>query len=115
MGASSSAISSPPLDGSLTVVPGFVDFHAQHNPERPWVILAADSKESSSTRVSFREYASATHRVAHHVRPGRVGCDGEVIAVLINCDAVLYLAVIAGVIRAGLVVSRQFCRLCQAF
>lgn len=115
MGGTSSTIPSPPLDGSLTVVPGFVDFHAQRNPERPWVILAAYSEGASSTRVSFREYANATHRVAHHIRPGRAGRDGEVIAVLINCDAVLYLAVIAGIIRAGLVVSQQAYRSCRAF
>ena len=57
MGGTSSTIPTPTLDGSLTVVPGFVDFHAQRNPERPWVILAADS-EDANVRSVFHHFPS---------------------------------------------------------
>jgi acyl-coenzyme A synthetase/AMP-(fatty) acid ligase len=94
----------PPLDGSISyVVPGLVDFHAEHNPDRPWAFLASDSHHPPSW-VTFLEFAKATHRVAHALRPGRTGPEKEVVALLINCDNVMYLALIAGMIRAGLIV-----------
>ncbi|GJE90357.1 acetyl-CoA synthetase-like protein [Phanerochaete sordida] len=91
----------PPLDGSLPVLPGFVDFHAEHNPERPWALLSAGPELPVET-VTFAEFARATHRIAHALRPDRAGPDDEVVAVLVNCDSVLYLALLAGMIRAGL-------------
>ena len=60
----------PPLDGSLSVLPGFVDFHATHNAELPWALLSA-GPELPVQSVSFAQYARATHRVAHALRPVR--------------------------------------------
>ena len=44
-----------------------------------------------------------------HARLHHLGClccrRGEVIAVLIHCDAILYLALLVGLVRAGFVVS----------
>ena len=94
----------PPLDGSLTVVPGFVDFHAEHNPDLPWTKFPSRADPTKAESISFAEFARASHRVAHYIRPHRQGGDGEVVAVLIHCDSVLYVAVIAGFIRAGVVV-----------
>ena len=91
----------PALDGSLSVLPGFVDFHAEHNPEKPWALLSAGPELPVET-VTFSEFARATHRIAHALRPNREGPDDEVVAVLVNCDSVLYLALLAGMIRAGL-------------
>lgn len=93
----------PPLDGSIPVLPGFVDFHAEHNPQQPWAVLSA-GPELPVDAVPFSEFARATHRVAHRLRPDKSGPEDEVVAVLVNCDSVLYLALIAGMIRAGLVV-----------
>ncbi|CAL1703594.1 unnamed protein product [Somion occarium] len=93
----------PPLDGSITVLPGFVDFHAEHNPSRPWVKFPSAEHPGESTSVSFLEFAKATHSIAHTLRPGRTGDDGEIVAVLIHCDNILYLALLAGMVRAGLI------------
>ena len=93
-----------PLDGSLNVLPGFIDFHAKHNPTRAWAKFPSFSNPSEATSVSFGDFAKATHRIAHTLRPGRAGNDGEVVAVFIHCDTILYLALLAGLVRAGFVV-----------
>lgn len=95
----------PPADGSLSVLPGFLDFHAEHNPNRPWVIFPSDSQASGTSSISFGEFAKATHRVAHHVRPGRQDSELQVVGIVAHTDAVLYMAVIVGLMRAGIVVS----------
>lgn len=94
----------PPLDGSIPVLPGFADFHAEHNPNHEWARLAHEGG-APYTPISFREFANATHRVAHAFRPDGTNAKGELVAVLIHCDAVLYLAVMVGLVRAGFVVS----------
>ena len=97
----------PPADGSITVIPGFVDFHAEHNPNRTWAIFPSEASPTETTSISFGEFARATHRVAHHVRPDRRGAEREVVALIIHTDAILYMAVIAGLMRAGIIVSRS--------
>lgn len=91
----------PPLDGSLSVVPGFVDFQATNNAQHPWTVFAPDSPVSS---ISFEEYADATHRIANVFRPDGTNAKGEIVALILHCDSVLYLATLAGLIRAGFVV-----------
>ena len=93
----------PPLDGSLRVLPDLVDFHAQYNPEGPWALLFSDV-DSPVSIVSFLQFAQATHRISHALRPNRAGPENERVALLINCDTVLYLALVVGMVRAGLVV-----------
>ena len=46
---------------------------------------------------------------AHAFRPDGTRAQGELVAVLIHCDALLYLALIPGLVRAGFVVSRSPC------
>ena len=94
----------PPLDGSIPVLPGFLDFHAANNPHHPWALFPSVLGKDTQA-ISFSELADATHRVAHAMRPDREGVDGEVIALIIHCDTVLYVAVLIGIIRAGFVVS----------
>ncbi|KAI0087796.1 hypothetical protein BDY19DRAFT_1010558 [Irpex rosettiformis] len=92
----------PPADGSLTVVPGFIDYHAEHNPDRPWAIFPSDTSPAEATSISFGEFARATHRVAYHVRPVCKGTEREVVGIIVHTDAILYMAVIAGLMRAGI-------------
>lgn len=108
LGMSAQHISSPPLDGSIPVLPGFVDFHAKHNPHLPWAVYPSGLSRAS---ISFREYADATHRVAHAFRPDKTHANGKVVAVIIHTDNVLYLAILAGLVRAGYTVglSQKFC------
>lgn len=99
----------PPLDGSITVLPGFADFHAKHNPQREWVRLAHEGAAPPTT-LSFADFADATHRVARFFRPDGQSAGGEIVAVLIHCDTVLYLATLMGLVRAGYVVrGRSSC------
>ena len=59
--------------------------------------------------VFLAEYARATHRIAHLFRPGRAGADDEVVvAGLAHCDTLLYLALLPGLVRAGIVVSVSY-------
>lgn len=95
----------PPLDGSLTVIPGFVDFHAQHNADFPWTKFPSRTHPGQADAITFVQFAQATHRVAHKVRPRRQGSDGEVVTLLIHCDTILYVATLAGLMRANIVVS----------
>ncbi|EKM57056.1 uncharacterized protein PHACADRAFT_208208 [Phanerochaete carnosa HHB-10118-sp] len=92
----------PPLDGLIPVLPGFADFHAEHNADKPWVLWPSQ-EGSKPGSISFLQFANATHRIAHMLRPNRGGPEGEVVAILINCDSVLYLALIVGLVRAGFV------------
>ncbi|KAH9932151.1 hypothetical protein B0H21DRAFT_699704 [Amylocystis lapponica] len=97
-------ITLPPLDETLAIFPHFVDFHAQHNPTRPFHVFPSPNPSSTNTiALSFLDFANATHRVAHIIRPGRAGLDGAVVAVLINADVTLYHALIVGLTRAGLI------------
>lgn len=95
----------PPHDGSLTVVPGFVDFHAQHNPDLPWAKFPSRTHPGQAETISFIQFAQATHRVAHKVRPHRQGSDGEVVTLLIHCDTILYVTTLVGLMRANVAVS----------
>ncbi|KZT70000.1 acetyl-CoA synthetase-like protein [Daedalea quercina L-15889] len=97
-------IALPPLDGSLRVLPGFVDFHATHNPSRPLYVFPHPDPDSDALRTtSHLEFAQATHCVAHALRPGRSGPEGSVVAIVANLDALLYHAILVGLVRAGCV------------
>ena len=103
-------IAYPPLDGSLPAIPGFVDFNEKHNANRPWAIFPSRTSPSSTETLSFADFAQATHTIAHAYRPGRQGPEGQVIGVLLNCDTIQYLPIIAGLVRAGLVVRGRSLR-----
>ncbi|TCD65346.1 putative NRPS-like protein biosynthetic cluster [Steccherinum ochraceum] len=91
----------PPLDGSLHPIYGFADWQAEYNPSRPFVFFPKDGATGESQSLTFAEFAAATHRMAHAVRPKEKGKDGEVVAILVNCDSLHYQALIVGVSRAG--------------
>lgn len=103
MSASASPVL-PPLNGSLSLIPGLVDFHAEYNSTSPFFLfLFPDLSSDTLGSISFLEFAQAIHRVAHSFRPGRKGEEGAVVAIIANCDTLLYHALVAGLIRAGLV------------
>lgn len=99
----------PPLDGSLRTVSDVADWHAKHNPSKPWLIFSSKALPEQLTSLSYKEVNDASHRIAHLLRPNREGQDGEVIAVILNTDTVLYVAMLLGIMRAGFVV----CVLCN--
>ncbi|GJE99727.1 acetyl-CoA synthetase-like protein [Phanerochaete sordida] len=93
----------PPLDGSLPTVPELLDFHEKHNTDKPWYLFPSKDVPGELVSVTYRDMARASHRIAHHMRPGREGADGGVVAILIHTDTVLYNALVVGIMRAGLV------------
>lgn len=94
-----------PLDGSLVTVTDFTDFHATHNATLPWLIFPSKGSAQFISEISFYEMNKASHRVAHLLRPGRQGPEREVVAVIVNTDVLLYIAVLLGLLRAGFVVN----------
>ncbi|KAH7929522.1 putative aminoadipate reductase [Leucogyrophana mollusca] len=92
----------PPLAGSL-LLPGVIDFHIHNNSTIPIYVYADDKAPGGLTEISFLEFGRAAHRAAHTLRPKRAGSEGEVVALIANTDSLLYHAVVAGMIIAGLV------------
>lgn len=92
----------PTLDGSVLLA-DLPDFNLRHNG----TLTAYTYSESpgSMTSISFLEFARASHRVAHAVRPEPAVCNGEIVAVIANTDTLLYSTLMAGMVRAGIVVS----------
>ncbi len=95
----------PPLDGSIDVLPGFLDFHARYNPDLPWATFPSPKDPTVASTISFLELSQGSHRVAHLVRPKREGNVRETVVLLINTDSLLYVTMIVGIARAGFVVS----------
>jgi acyl-CoA synthetase (AMP-forming)/AMP-acid ligase II len=94
----------PPLDGSL-LFPDIIDFHMMRNASLPMYIFPDPQDTSALISISYREFGRAAHRVAHALRPGRAGVEGQVMAIIIHTDTLLYTTLIAGMIIAGIVVS----------
>ena len=88
-----------PLDGSIPVIPGFLDFHAKHNPNRSYYVFPLEDPDITS--ISFKEFSNATHRAAHILRPGGAGPERTLVAILVHTDNVMYHALVVGAIRAG--------------
>ena len=104
---------SPPNDGSLGTLVDLAEWHAKHNPNKPWLIVPSASGSPGGRYVTYAQMNDASHRVAHAIRPGREGRDREVVALVINTDAVLYVAVLLGIIRAGFIVRATHLSLCR--
>ena len=94
----------PPIDGSLSALIGYADWQAEHQPSEPLDVFLHPDDHKTVVSISYGEFAKATHRVAHFVRPNRVGQDGDVASMLLNTDTVIYQAMIVGLMRAGMVV-----------
>ncbi|CCM03416.1 uncharacterized protein FIBRA_05547 [Fibroporia radiculosa] len=91
----------PPLDGTVDVLPGFLDFHARHNPSKP--MWRFPPLEPQPDVVTYSQFADATHRIAHAVRPGRTGTERVVVAIFVHCDTLFYYALMIGIIRSGFI------------
>ena len=87
----------PPMDGSVRPA-SLVDFHIAHNPTLPAFVFS--ETPGSVVEVSFLEFGRAAHRAAHLLQ----GYGGEVVALIANVDNLLYQTLVAGMMRASLVV-----------
>ncbi|KAH9475908.1 putative NRPS-like protein biosynthetic cluster [Psilocybe cubensis] len=79
-----------------------LDFHVKHNTYRPAYTFSEDGK-SEVTNISYLEFGRAVDRAAHHIRSGRRGPDRQVVAFVALSDSLLYLAILMGILRAGMV------------
>ncbi|CAA7263093.1 unnamed protein product [Cyclocybe aegerita] len=91
----------PPLDGSLTI-PEVIDFNLYHNATHPFYVFSVGKNGSDIVRVSHLEFGRACHRAARIFNPATAKGSGTV-AVIALADTIVYQAVVAGLIRAGLV------------
>ncbi|KAL1743883.1 hypothetical protein HDZ31DRAFT_39972 [Schizophyllum fasciatum] len=89
-----------PLEDGLSMADA-VDFHLERNPDRACFVYGVP--DGRVCTVSYREFGCAVHAVAHALRPARQGADGAVVAVIALSDTLLYHAVTAGLMKAGLV------------
>ncbi|KAG6855914.1 hypothetical protein H0H87_009480 [Tephrocybe sp. NHM501043] len=103
MPSSSSAPVLPPVEDLF--IPEAIDFNFKHNADQPFFTFSDPSASSEPTVISQLEFGRAAHRSAHALRPNRTGADGEVVAIVALSDTILYQAVVAGCIVAGLVKS----------
>lgn len=83
-----------------------VEFNAEHNPAHPFYTFH-DEQLNGLRHVSHLEFHRACQRIAHAVRPNRQGSDNGIIAILVNCDTILYQALTMGIIYAGLIVGHS--------
>ncbi|KAG9126233.1 hypothetical protein FRC07_004313 [Ceratobasidium sp. 392] len=91
----------PPTDGSIPLN-SVVDFHLQRNPKHTWAVLAGINGDPPIS-VTYEQFGFAVHRAAHILNPGALLPRGTQIGILVSADTVIYLALIFGAMRAGLV------------
>lgn len=92
----------PAVDASTRVLPDLYDFHAEHNPGLPWAVYPASNNTISS--ISFSEIVRASHLAAHSLRSRDNDTARDVVVMLIHCDTILYVTMLLGIARAGMVV-----------
>ncbi|KAG6885392.1 putative NRPS-like protein biosynthetic cluster [Termitomyces sp. T159_Od127] len=92
----------PTLDENL-FLPDAIEFNITNNPALPFYTFADSSVLNGTKTITHLEFGRAAHRVAHILRPNRNGAEGEVVALLLQADTVLYHAIVAGLIVAGCV------------
>ncbi|KAG6901213.1 hypothetical protein C0995_015283, partial [Termitomyces sp. Mi166 len=91
----------PPVESLF--IPDAIDFNIKNNPEQPFFTFADPKAPTGLQVITHLEFGRAAHRVAHALRPNRAGEDGQVVAIIALSDSMLYQAIVAGCIIAGLV------------
>ncbi|KAJ3903705.1 hypothetical protein F5879DRAFT_1002249 [Lentinula edodes] len=86
-------------DESQLNLPDLLDFNLNHNPDFPLYVYP--NADSSVTEIKTLEFVRAAHRVGNIVRGS--SAPGGVVAIVANIDVIVYAALIAGIMKAGLV------------
>ncbi|CAE6515468.1 unnamed protein product [Rhizoctonia solani] len=99
-----SEFTSPATDGSVSLN-RLVDYHLGRNPDCGFAMLVdvSDSPKEQCISVNYKQLAQATHRAAHIVNPGSVLPQGTKVAILTSTDTIVNVALVLGILRAGLV------------
>ncbi|KAJ6487136.1 putative aminoadipate reductase [Mycena vitilis] len=90
----------PHLDCSLSF-DEILDQHIAHGNRS--VAFSFSDVIGQATDITHFEFARAAHRVAHLLRPGRRGPEGQVVGIVALADVLVYQTIVAGCIKAGLV------------
>ncbi|KDN49451.1 hypothetical protein RSAG8_02153, partial [Rhizoctonia solani AG-8 WAC10335] len=95
---------SPAADGSVALN-RLVDFHLEQNPDCEFAMLVdvSDGPNEQHLSVKYRQLAHATHRAAHIVNPNSTLPQGTRVAILTSTDTIVNIALVLGILRAGLV------------
>ncbi|KAF8601147.1 acetyl-CoA synthetase-like protein [Ceratobasidium sp. AG-I] len=101
MTVTSHGFESPPINNSVS--PAFaVDFNLERNSSHIFAVLH-DLKTSANTNLDFGQVTRAAHLAAHLINPGAVIPQGTNVGILVSTSSVMYIALVLGVMRAGLV------------
>ncbi|CAE6460182.1 unnamed protein product [Rhizoctonia solani] len=98
------AFISPVTDGSVALNQ-LVDYHLGRNAECGFAMLVdiSDSPNEQCLLVNYKQLAHATHRAAHIVNPSLTIPQGTRVAILTSTDTIVNVALVLGILRAGLV------------
>lgn len=91
------------LDQIITI-PQLLEIRYKSSPDQPIYVYAEDS-DNRLTEIHYLEFIRACHRAAYLIRPPQSGSDREVVAIIALVDVIVYMAVVAGLMKAGLTVS----------
>ncbi|KAF5349777.1 hypothetical protein D9758_010224 [Tetrapyrgos nigripes] len=83
-------------------IPELLNFHLANNPDFPLYVFANDDS-GSQTEISMLEYIRAAHRAGAAIRADGSSQPGEIVAIVALLDAVVYSAIITGMMKVGLV------------
>lgn len=98
-----------PSLSQFATIPQLLQFHYEHNPEETIYIYAEGGKDKP-TEIKYLEFVRASHRAAHLIRPHHVGLKHEVVGIVALSDTLVYSAVFAGLVEAGIIVSGTYWR-----
>ncbi|KAE9385222.1 acetyl-CoA synthetase-like protein [Gymnopus androsaceus JB14] len=90
----------PALGKSQLNLPDLLDFNLEHNPNFP-IFAYAESGSTRTVEIRMLEYVRAAHRIGNAIRGDSQ--PGDIIAIVANLDAIVYSALIVGIMKAGLV------------
>ncbi|KAH7340351.1 hypothetical protein B0J17DRAFT_315649 [Rhizoctonia solani] len=95
---------SPATDGSVALNQ-LVDYHLGRNADCRFAMLVdiSDSPNEQYLPVNYKQLAHATHRAAHVVNPSLTLPQGTRVAILTSTDTIVNVALVLGILRAGLV------------
>ncbi|KAH0578471.1 hypothetical protein H2248_003619 [Termitomyces sp. 'cryptogamus'] len=85
------------------LIPDAIEFNMVNNATQPFYVFADSSAPNGTRTITHLEFGRAAHRAAQLLRPNRHDVDGEVVALVMQADTILYQAVVAGLIVAGCV------------
>ncbi|KIK55489.1 hypothetical protein GYMLUDRAFT_99487 [Collybiopsis luxurians FD-317 M1] len=87
----------------ITSLPQLLRFHYERNAEKAIYVYAKDENPNSLREIKYLEFVRACHRASHIVRPRRTGQDDQVVAIVALMDTIVYTALAAGLMEAGLI------------